>query len=132
MTTIVSPADIAIIIHNILLDNASEYVYDGMPNNLPEKAKAVIVYEVGFVRPMHDTESGQAKRGFVAINCYHKNKANGVKNTSGIQQLIVAVDEAIKDSTQTSLRLSLSSIESPARKMADYQGQTIIYNIFKK
>jgi hypothetical protein len=123
--------DISIEIYNALLGYVSNNVYDEYaPKKITETATDFIVYNVGYVRPQHDFESGEAFRSYVMITCFAKDKANGIKNTAKLKTMSDALTQAV--GSISTLRMSLSSIEVSSTRIEGYTGQTIIYNIYKK
>lgn len=123
--------DISIEIYNALLGYVSNNVYDEYaPKKITESATDFIVYNVGYVRPRYDYDTGEAFRSYVMITCFAKDKANGIKNTAKLKSMSDALTEAVGNIS--TLRMSLSSIEVSSTRIEGYTGQTIIYNIYKK
>lgn len=123
-------ADISIGLYNALYGVVSENVYDAeVPNMLPDTVKDFIVYNVDSVRPMYDYDNGSTVRSYVQIECYAKNKANGIKNTAKIKELLDGLNTLVKNNPP--YRMSLSSIQPMAKRINDFNGESIIYNILK-
>jgi len=123
--------DISIEIYNAINGVVSLNVYDEYaPKKITETATDFIVYNVGYVRPRFDYDSGEAFRSYVMVTCFAKDKANGIKNTARLKTMSDALNEAVKGIS--TLRMSLSSIEVSSTRIEGYTGQTIIYNIYKK
>lgn len=122
----INSLDISISVYKALYGTASENVYDeSVPNKLPD-VDSFIVYYVGYVKPAHDYDTGESFRSYVMINCYAKNKSNGIKNTAKLKSVIEAAQSAI---TALPYRASISSIQISTDRIDNYHGQTIIYNI---
>lgn len=122
--------DISIEIYNALIGNVSNNVYDEYaPKKITETANDFVVYSVGYVRPQHDYDEGEAFRSYVMITCFVKDKANGIKNTARLKTITDNLRLAVK--SINTLRMSLSSIEVSSTRIEGYTGQTIIYNIYK-
>lgn len=125
-----NPSDISIAVFNGLVAcSATSEIYDETaPKKLADSINSLIVYEIGFTLPAYDYSTGVSTRSYAYINCYAKDKANGVKNTAGIKAVVDAVTSNFK---MSSYRVSLSSIQSQSRELQGYHGQTIIYRILK-
>ena len=122
--------DISIGIYNALYGVVSEYVYDeSVPKSLPDGCKDFIVYNVGSVQPAYDYDVGTIVKSHVVINCFAKDKANGIKNTAKLKQMIDSLITAVE--SISSYRMSLSSIQLSSHKIGNYHGQSVIYNIIK-
>lgn len=121
---------ISIEMYNILNGTVSLNVYDEyIPRKLAENLHDFVVYNVGYVRPMHDFDEGESFRSYVMITCFAKDKANGIKNTAKLKTMSEALMGAIK--SNRTFRMTLSSVEVSSTRIEGFTGQTIIYNIYK-
>jgi hypothetical protein len=124
-----TPQDIAFDVYDVLV-TASENVYDERPPKaLPNNHNDFIVFIVRNFNPMYDYDSGSIFQAAVFVECYIKNKANGIKNTAKIKEITDLVMTSMSGST--TFRASLSEIRPDSKQINDYHAQVLIFNIIK-
>lgn len=126
---IVQPTQISFDFYEALVDAGITTFDTTTPKNIDKTVKDFVVYEIGFVKPMHDFDDGSAARSYITLKCFTKNKSNSIVNTAAMDKLISKVRDAV--SKITSYRVVLSSFQSSVASIEDYSGYGIIYNIFK-
>lgn len=124
-----TPQEIAFSVYNTLI-NVVDDVYDEVvPKAFDFKKKEFIVFRVESTRPRYDFDNGSTTSATVYVECYVKNKANGVKNTAGIKVLTEGVMQAMQN---LSMRVSLSNLRPSSNVINDYNAQVLIFNVLTK
>ena len=122
-----TPQDIVFELYDALI-TASETVYDEtVPKSLPANLKDFIVFKMPSFKGKFDYDNGSIYSSMVLVECYVKNKANGIKNTARINELSVAAREAVLGST--GFRASISGMRPESKQINDYHAQVLIFNI---
>lgn len=126
----INTLDISMDIYNALYGVVSEHVYDETVGKaIPESIKDFVVYNIGSVKGAYDYDTGSIIKSHVVINCFAKDKANGIKNTAKLKEMIDNLVGVMV--SMNGYRFSLSSIQMSSHKIGNYHGQSIIYNIIK-
>lgn len=124
-----TPQEIAMSVYNTLITAVDDVFDEVVPSNFDLKKKQFIVFRVESARPRYDYDNGSTTSATVYVECYYKNKANGIKNTAGIKVMTEGVMQAMKN---LPMRVSLSNLSLSSKTINDYNAQVLIFNVLTK
>lgn len=123
-----NPQDISVAVYTDLMTLVDNVYDESVPKSMANLDE-FLVYFVNNARPMYGFKTGDTTSFLLIVECYVKNKANGIKNTARLRDLTSSVQNKLLSNSEMSVVLSSSRIEPSSVK--DYHAQALIFNIIK-